>query len=69
MQSGKRFTSENMLHLHHANGFDIRRKLSEPFDGSTIVLTHPDCTPPAYAGLKANFLFACSKVAFWYVSF
>lgn len=68
MQDGKRFTPENMLNLHRSDAAYIRQKLAEPFDGPTVVLTHhmphPDCTPPAYAGQEANFLFACGAEAF-----
>ncbi|KAB2727401.1 metallophosphoesterase [Brucella anthropi] len=68
MQDGKRFTPENMLDLHRSDAAYIRKKLAEPFDGPTVVLTHhmphPDCTPPAYAGQDANFLFACGAEAF-----
>jgi len=66
--SGRRFTPEDMLNLHHSNADYIRRKLSEPFNGGKVIVTHhmphPDCTPPAYAGMKANFLFACDEAAF-----
>lgn len=68
MQDGKRFTPENMLDLHRSDAAYLRQKLAEPFDGRTVVLTHhmphPDCTPPAYAGHGANFLFACGTEAF-----
>ncbi|WP_235818105.1 metallophosphoesterase family protein [Brucella thiophenivorans] len=68
MRSGKRFTPEDMLNLHQSNADYIRGKLSEPFNGSTITVTHymphPDCTPRAYAGMKANYLFANSDDAF-----
>ena len=68
MQDGKRFTPEDMLELHRSDAAYIRKKLAKPFDGSTVVLTHhmphPDCTPPAYAGQEANFLFACGAEAF-----
>ncbi|MDH7790190.1 metallophosphoesterase [Ochrobactrum sp. AN78] len=68
MQDDKRFTPENMLDLHRSDAAYIRKKLAEPFYGPTVVLTHhmphPDCTPPAYAGQDANFLFACGPNAF-----
>ncbi|MBB4096118.1 metallophosphoesterase [Ochrobactrum pecoris] len=68
MQDGKRFTPEDMLELHRSDAAYIRQKLAEPFDGSTVVLTHhmphPDCTPPVYVGQEANFLFACGAEAF-----
>lgn len=68
MQSGRRFTPEDMLNLDHSSVDYIRRKLSEPFNGSTVVVTHhmphPECTPPAYAGMKANYLFSSSDDAF-----
>lgn len=62
MQDGNRFAPENMLDPHRSDAAYIRKKLAEPFDGRTVVLTHhmphPDCTPPAYAGQDANYLFA-----------
>lgn len=68
MQDGKRFTPENMLNLHRSDAAYIRQKLSESFDGPTVVLTHhmphPDCTPPVYTGQEANFLFASGSEAF-----
>lgn len=68
MGNSKRFKPDDMLNLHNSNADYIERKLSKPFDGSTVVLTHhmphPDCTPAAYAGMKANYLFACGEEAF-----
>lgn len=68
MGDRKRFKPDDMLNLHNSNADYIRRKLSEPFDGSTVVITHhmphPECTPAAYAGMKANYLFASSDDAF-----
>src|SRR5690606_38816741 len=68
MQDGERFTPEHMLNLHRSNAAYIRQKLSGPFDGRTIVLTHhmphPECTPPIYANATGNYLFACSQESF-----
>ncbi|WP_010658456.1 metallophosphoesterase [Brucella anthropi] len=68
MQTGKRFTPENMLDLHRSDAAYIRKKMAEPINGRTVVLTHhmphPDCTPPAYAGQDLNYLFACGAEAF-----
>src|SRR5690606_34510270 len=68
MRDGERLTPQTMLDLHHSGASYIRRKLSETFDGSTIVLTHhmphPACTPPIYASATGNYLFACGQEAF-----
>ncbi len=52
MGNGRPFTPEDMLDLHLSDAAYIRQKLAEPFDGSTVVLTHhmphSDCTPPVY---------------------
>lgn len=68
MGNGKRFKPDEMLNLHNSNADYIRRKLSEPCEGSSVVITHhmphPECTPPAYAGTKANYLFASSDDTF-----
>src|SRR5690606_22539701 len=68
MGNGERFTPDHMLNLHRSNATYIRQKLSETFDGRTIVLTHhmphPECTPPIYANAPGNYLFACGADAF-----
>lgn len=68
MKNGKLFTPEDMLELHLSDAAYIRQRLAEPFNGSTVVLTHhmphPDCTPPVYANSLGNYLFASGSDAF-----
>ena len=68
MKNGQLFTPEDMLDLHRADASYIRQRLAEPFDGSTVVLTHhmphSDCTPHVYANSIGNYLFACGSEAF-----
>lgn len=68
MRSGRRFEPSDMLDLHRSNAAYIRRELVKPFDGITVVVSHhlpsEACTPEAYRGAEANFLFASSKEAF-----
>lgn len=68
MRSGLRFEPSDMLELHRSNADYIRRELAKPFNGKTVVvshhLPHPECTPEAYRGSEANYLFASSVEAF-----
>lgn len=65
---GKKLTPEFALKMHRKTHAFIREQLEQASGLKTVVLSHhlphPDCTPEAYAGNKANFLYASSAEAF-----
>lgn len=59
---GERFAPEDALAVHEASRAWLQTKLTEPFNGKTVVVTHhgshPESVHPKYAGDPLNAAFA-----------